>query len=59
MRVEYHLNEKDVDRTTRELDLLKGAAEALLKDWLEAARRRLEVQQALEVRYFFFSDIVV
>lgn len=51
-RAEYHLNEKDLDSATRELNQLKGTAKALLKDWLEAARRRLEVQQALEVRCF-------
>ncbi|KAF9456746.1 mitochondrial protein [Collybia nuda] len=48
-RAEYHLNEKDLDSATRELNQLKGAAKILLHDWLEAARRRLEVQQALEV----------
>ena len=48
-RAEYHLNEKDLDSATRELNQLCGTAKALLKDWLEAARRRLEVQQALEV----------
>jgi mitofilin len=49
-RAEYHLNEKDLDSATRELNQLQGTARTLLKDWLEAARRRLEVQQALEVR---------
>jgi len=48
-RAEYHLNEKDLDSAARELNQLQGAARALLKDWLEAARRRLEVQQAIEV----------
>ncbi|KAH9998862.1 mitochondrial inner membrane protein Mitofilin [Russula compacta] len=48
-RTEYHLNEKDLDSATRELNQLRGTARALLKDWLEASRRRLEVQQALEV----------
>ncbi|KAI0303671.1 mitochondrial inner membrane protein-domain-containing protein [Multifurca ochricompacta] len=48
-RAEYYLNEKDLDSTARELNQLRGAAKALLKDWLEAARQRLEVQQALEV----------
>lgn len=53
---EYHPNEQDLDSATRELDQLKEAAKALLKDWLEAARWRLEVWQALEVRYLFISD---
>ncbi|KAJ6561991.1 mitochondrial inner membrane protein Mitofilin [Mycena capillaripes] len=48
-RAEYYLNEKDLDSAARELNQLKGTAKLLLRDWLEAARRRLEVQQALEV----------
>jgi mitofilin len=49
-RAEYYLNEKNLDNATRELNQLNGPAKELLHDWLEAARRRLEVQQALEVR---------
>lgn len=49
-RAEYYLNEKDLDSATRELNQLQGPAQELLRDWLAAARRRLEVQQALEVR---------
>ena len=56
-RAEYHLNEKDLDSATRELNQLQGTARTLLKDWLEAARRRLEVQQALEVRRSFLSYV--
>ncbi|KAJ7145152.1 mitochondrial inner membrane protein Mitofilin [Mycena crocata] len=48
-RAEYHLNEKDLDSAARELNQLQGSAKLLLNDWLEAARRRLEVEQALEV----------
>lgn len=48
-RAEYYLNEKNLDSAARELNQLKGPAKALLHDWLEAARRRLEVQQALDV----------
>ncbi|KAF5342242.1 hypothetical protein D9611_001663 [Ephemerocybe angulata] len=48
-RAEYHLNEKDLDSAARELNQLGGPAKALLGDWLEAARRRLEVEQALDV----------
>jgi len=51
----YHLNEEDLNSATRELNRLKEAAKALFQDWLEAAWRRLEVQQALEVRCLFFS----
>lgn len=50
-RAEYYLNEKDLDSAARELNQLKGPAKNLLCDWLEAARRRLEVQQALEVSF--------
>lgn len=48
-RAEHHMNEKDLDSAARELNQLKGSPRVLLSDWLEAARRRLEVQQALEV----------
>ncbi|KAG1738352.1 mitochondrial inner membrane protein Mitofilin [Suillus paluster] len=48
-RADYHMNEKDLDSAARELNQLKGTARELLHDWLEAARRRLEVLQALEV----------
>jgi mitofilin len=49
-RAEYHMNEKDLDSAARELNQLHGTAKVLLADWLDAARRRLEVLQALEVR---------
>lgn len=48
-RAEYYLNEKDLDSAARELNQLGGTARVLLADWLNAARRRLEVQQALAV----------
>ncbi|KAM5537216.1 hypothetical protein V8D89_009149 [Ganoderma adspersum] len=48
-RAEYHLNEKDLDSAARELNQLNGAARLLLTDWLDAARKRLEVLQALQV----------
>lgn len=48
-RAEYYMNEKDLDSAARELNQVKGTARELLHDWLEAARRRLEVLQALEV----------
>jgi MICOS complex subunit MIC60 len=54
-RAEYHMNEKDLDSAARELNQLKGTAKVLLADWLDAARRRLEVQQALQVRCQRFS----
>ncbi|CCL99291.1 uncharacterized protein FIBRA_01307 [Fibroporia radiculosa] len=48
-RAEYYMNEKDLDGATRELNQLRGTAKLLMSDWLDAARRRLEVMQALEV----------
>jgi len=48
-RADYYLNEKNLDSAARELNQLNGPAKVLLHDWLEAARRRLEVEQALEV----------
>ncbi|KAF9000659.1 mitochondrial inner membrane protein Mitofilin [Cyathus striatus] len=48
-RAGHYLNEKDLDGAARELNQLKGPAKLLIHDWLEAARRRLEVQQALDV----------
>ncbi|TFK49926.1 hypothetical protein OE88DRAFT_1736231 [Heliocybe sulcata] len=48
-RAEYYLNEKDLDSAAREVNQLKGTPKILVQDWLAAARRRLEVQQALEV----------
>lgn len=50
-RAEYHLDEKkDLDSAARELNQLTGWPKLLVRDWLDAARARLEVQQALEVR---------
>lgn len=48
-RADYYLVEKDLDSAARELNQLKGTAKVLLSDWLSAARKRLEVAQALEV----------
>jgi len=51
-RAEYFMNEKDLDSAARELNQLQGPAKVLLTDWLDAARKRLEVLQALEVCQF-------
>lgn len=50
-RAEFYMNEKDLDSAARELNQLTGPAKELLHDWLEAARKRLEAQQALEARF--------
>ena len=55
-RAEHYLHEKDLDSATRELNQLAGTAKVLVKDWLEAARRRLEVQQALDVCVYLDSS---
>ncbi|RUS22781.1 mitochondrial inner membrane protein-domain-containing protein [Endogone sp. FLAS-F59071] len=51
-RVEWYLHENDLDSAARELNQLTGWPKKLVKDWIELARRHLEVKQALEVRYF-------
>ncbi|WWC69895.1 uncharacterized protein I206_103838 [Kwoniella pini CBS 10737] len=48
-RAEWCLSEKDLDGATREINSLKGWPGKLAQDWLREARRKLEVQQALEV----------
>ncbi|KEP54639.1 inner membrane protein [Rhizoctonia solani 123E] len=48
-RAEYHLALKDLDSATREVNQLQGWPKRLVKDWLDAARKRLEVEQALDV----------
>ncbi|PWN53980.1 hypothetical protein IE53DRAFT_372758 [Violaceomyces palustris] len=48
-RVEHYLDRKDLDNAARELNQLKGWPKTLAKDWLDASRKRLETQQALEV----------
>lgn len=48
-RAEYYLDRKDLDSATRELNQLKGWPKLLASDWLAASRKRLEVQQALDV----------
>ncbi|ORY26306.1 mitochondrial inner membrane protein Mitofilin [Naematelia encephala] len=48
-RAEWCLGEKDLDGATREVNSLRGWPAKLAQDWLREARRKLEVQQALEV----------
>lgn len=48
-RTETLLEEGDLDNAAREMNELKGWAGVLSKDWLNDARRVLEVKQALEV----------
>jgi mitofilin len=48
-RTEYRLGQFDLDGATRELNQLSGWPKRLAHDWIEAARRRLELLQALQV----------
>ncbi|WWC62202.1 uncharacterized protein I303_104797 [Kwoniella dejecticola CBS 10117] len=48
-RAEWCLAEKDLDGAAREVNSLKGWPGKLAGDWLREARRKLEVQQALEI----------
>ncbi|ODN97969.1 hypothetical protein I350_07606 [Cryptococcus amylolentus CBS 6273] len=48
-RAEWCLGQKDLDGAAREVNSLTGWPAKLAADWLVQARRKLEVQQALEV----------
>ena len=48
-RAEWCLGDIDLDGAAREVNGLKGWPGKLASDWLREARRKLEVQQALEV----------
>lgn len=48
-RAEDRLSRKDLDGAAREVNQLKGWAGVLAGDWLREARKRLEVEQALEI----------
>ena len=48
-RAEWFLERRDLDAATRELNQLRGWAKILVSDWLQAARKRLEVDQALDL----------
>jgi mitofilin len=48
-RAHYWLERQELDAAAREVNSLKGWPKILAEDWLDAARARLEAQQALEV----------
>lgn len=49
-RADYYLTHgDDLESATRELNQLKGWPKHLAADWLDAARRHLEIKQALDV----------
>jgi len=51
-RTEYYLLESDLEQAVRELNQLKGWGKRLAKDWIVAARRRVEVGQAIDVSVY-------
>lgn len=48
-RTQFHLERRDLDSAARQLNQLKGWPKILAEDWLNAARRRLEVEQHLDI----------
>lgn len=48
-RAEWYLTHRDLESAAREVNQLTGWPKILARDWLEAARRHLEVRQALQV----------
>ncbi|KAG0645634.1 MICOS complex subunit mic60 [Hyphodiscus hymeniophilus] len=52
-RSEIFLEEGDLDAAAREMNGLSGWAKTLSRDWLGEVRRVLEVQQALDVSFYF------
>jgi mitofilin len=58
-RAEYYLHEEDLENAARELNQLTGWPKKLATDWIQAARRHLEVKQALEVSSVAYMVFVV
>ena len=48
-RAEAYLEANDLDSALRECNTLKGWPKVLIRDWLNLARRHLEVRQAVDV----------
>ncbi|KAJ2216346.1 regulator of (H+)-ATPase in vacuolar membrane [Coemansia sp. RSA 487] len=48
-RTSYYLKDHNLDLATRELNQLKGWPKKLAEDWISAARRRLEIEQAVGI----------
>lgn len=48
-RAEWYLTHRDLESAAREVNQLDGWPKILARDWLQAARRHLEVRQALQV----------
>lgn len=50
-RTGYYLKRDNLEFATRELNQLSGWPKRLAQDWIQSARRHLEVKQALEVKH--------
>jgi mitofilin len=48
-RSQHHLERRDLDNAAREINQLKGWPKILAEDWLQAARKRLEVEQHVQL----------
>ncbi|KAJ1898549.1 hypothetical protein LPJ81_004314, partial [Coemansia sp. IMI 209127] len=48
-RTSYYLKDHNLDLATRELNQLRGWPKKLAEDWISAARRRLELEQAVGI----------
>lgn len=48
-RSQFYLERRDLDGAAREINQLKGWPKILVEDWLNAARKRLEVEQHIQV----------
>lgn len=48
-RTDYYLKRDNLEYATRELNQLSGWPKRLAQDWIQSARRHLEVKQALDV----------
>lgn len=48
-RAEWYLTHRDLESAAREVNQLNGWPKILARDWLQAARRHLEVRQALQI----------
>jgi len=48
-RSQFYLERRDLDGAAREINQLKGWPKILVEDWLIAARKRLEVEQHVQV----------
>lgn len=48
-RSQFYLERRDLDGAAREINQLKGWPKILAEDWVSAARKRLEVEQHIQV----------